>query len=235
MLCLGLTACNFTEEVYLQPDGSGSVAFSMDASALMALAADADSPPEEPVDTVMYFSDMLREKQDSISALPLAEQQRLARLEPYRLHMTMEPEAERFTFSLERDFTDISEVGDSFNAFQEAGALNPDNGDSPMGAATELQQSTAVDFSFASGRFKRSGRIVDADLHQQRLDSLEGAAAFLGGATYTLKIHFPSKVRSSTASDATLSLDGKTLVREVDLLEYLRDPTLLDMEVELEK
>jgi hypothetical protein len=57
---------------------------------------------------------------------------------------------------------------------------------------------------------------------------------FLGGSTYTLKVHFPRRVRSASSQEATLSVDGKTLIREVDFLEYLRNPALLDLEVELE-
>ena len=58
---------------------------------------------------------------------------------------------------------------------------------------------------------------------------------FLSGSTYTLKYHFPRKVKSTTAEEATFSADGKTLIYEVSFLEMMKDPKLLDIEVELEE
>lgn len=235
LVAIVFASCNFTEEIYLSEDGSGSIALSFDGSELMSITGEeGETPGQQAMDSVIYFSDILAEKKDSIASLPEAEQQRLAKLEPYRMHMKADPEAKSLFFSLERDFTDIGEIQDSFNAFQDASALDPDDNDSPMAASTEFYQSTDVSFSYGKGRFSRRAFITDSLLHQQRIDSLAGTEAFLSGSTYTLKIHFPRKVKSASTQEATLSMDGKTLIREVDFMEYLKNPSLLDMEVELE-
>ena len=76
---------------------------------------------------------------------------------------------------------------------------------------------------------------MDQELFQQQLDSLEGAEMFLSGSTYTLKYHFPKKIKSTTGEEATFSQDGKTLIYEVNFLDLMKNPSVLDLEVELEK
>lgn len=211
------------------------MALRFDGSEMMAMTEAMDSLPEAAMDSVIYFSDILDEKKDSISRLSAEEQQRLEKLRPYRMHIQSDPEKASLLFTLARDFDQISEMGNAFAAFQDASALDSDAGPGGQNPSEDFHPATEVAFSFDNGRFTRRTTITDSTLHQQQVDSLEGAGMFLSGSTYTLKIQFPGKVRSATAADATLSMDGKTLIREVDFLEYLKDPTLLDMEVELEQ
>ncbi|MBC2837710.1 hypothetical protein [Robiginitalea sp. SC105] len=234
-LLAGVAACNLTEEIYLKSDGSGSIALQFDGSEMMDMAEGLADSTSQKMDSVIYFSDILREKKDSIATLPADEQERLRNLEPYRMRMQSDPDAGEMLFTLERDFTDLSEVEDSFNAFQRAGTLDPDDESASMPGAPEIYESTQVSYALKDGIFRRKSVITDSVLHQRRLDSLEQSAMFLSGSTYTLKIHFPSRVKSSSAQNATLSMDGKTLIHEVGFMDYLRDPGVLDLEVELEK
>ncbi len=233
-LAAGVAACNLTEEIHLNPDGSGSIAIRFDGSEMMEMAGEemTDSTGQK-MDSVIYFSQLLDEKKDSIATLPAAEQQRLKSLEPYRMHMRADPEKKEMLLSLEREFASLAEVEDSFNAFQRAGSLDPEPGPGGVPGTPEIYESTQVHYTFGSARFSRRSEVIDSVLHQRRLDSLESTAMFLSGTTYTLKIHFPDPVKVSSSESATMSLDGKTLIQEVDFLEYLKDPTILDVEVEL--
>ncbi len=230
-----MASCNFTEEIYLNEDGSGSVELQFDGSELMEFSGEAmGEAAEKKLDTVYYFSDFLEEKKDSIATLSAEEQQQLQQLEPYRMRMNADPDSMKLLFTLARDFDDLDQVEDSFNAFQRAGAIDGNQANAGPSAGDALPESTEVSYGFNSGVFRRSSVITDSVLHQQRLDSLESGAMILSGSTYTLRIHFPRRVKSASTDQATLSMDGKTLIREVEFLEYLRDPTVLDLEVELE-
>lgn len=226
-----LASCHFTEEIYLNDNGSGSISLNFDGSELMSLTGDSLAMEESAMDSVVYFADILRENKDSIATLPVAEQERLRMLEPYRMHMKSDPASREMFFNLSRDFQNIGEVEDTFNALQKTGLM--DNEDSGQKGTPEFGESTSLAYRFDSGTFSRRSVITDSVLHRQRLDSLEGGM-FLEGSTYTLKIHFPRRVRSASSGEATLSLDGKTLIREVEFFEYLRNPAILDLEVELE-
>ena len=227
-----LTSCNFTEEIYLSENGSGSISLNFDGSELMSMAGDSLATEEKAMDSVIYFADLLREKKDSIATLPAKEQERLRMLEPYRMHMKSDPAAREMFFNLSRDFKNIGEVEDAFSAFQSTGVL--DSKDSTQADTPGFGESTSVSYRFESGTFSRRSVITDSVLHQQRLDSLDNGNMFLAGSTYTLKIHFPRRVRSASSEEATLSVDGKTLIREVEFVEYLRNPAILDLEVKLE-
>ncbi len=230
------TSCNFTEEIFIEADGSGSMALRFDGSEMMGFTDGAmDSIPEAATDSVIYFKDILEEKKDSIATLPPAEQTRLERLRPYRMRIQSDPQAETLFFTLERDFVQVSEIGDAFAAFQDASALEGQNRPPGNGRSDEFRPATEVTFGFRKGRFSRKSMIVDSARHQQQLDSLEGAGMFLSGSTYTLKVHFPRQIKSANVQDATLSMDRKTIIREVDFLEYIKNPRLLDLEVELER
>ena len=229
-------SCHFTEEIHLKEDGSGSIALSFDGSQLLSLS-DSTEVGENPVrqDSIIRFSDVLDEKRDSIRKLPQKEQERLEKLRPYQMRMITDHGAGEMKFILSREFRDISEIEDAFNAFQDAGALDPvKGGETPMEPTGEVYPSTEVSYSFQGNKFSRKGFVVDSVLHQQRLDSLRGSESFLSESTYKLEIHFPRKIRSASVEGATLSMDGKTLYYEVNFLEYLRRPEALDLEVLLE-
>lgn len=228
-----LASCHFTEEITLNENGTGSISLNFDGSEIMSMAGDSAVTEEKAVDSLVYFADLLREKKDSIATLPVAEQERLRQLEPYRMHLKSDPVAKELFISLSRDFKAITEVQDAFKAFQNSGALdNTQQG--PESETPDFSKGTEVNYAYVSNRFSRTTVVTDSALFRQRLDSLESGAMFLAGSTYTLKIHFPKRVKSASSDEATLSVDGKTLMREVDFLEYLKNPGLLNIEVELE-
>lgn len=235
MLIALASACNFTEEIHINEDGSGKLSISFDGSEMMEMAGDElTKTNEKAIDSIISFKDFLEEKKDSIAQLPIEEQEKLKKLEPFNMRMVMNPEKKEMMFDLYSEFKNVSEVNDAFGAFQDASSIggksNPQQG--PMKSA---EQPTEVDYSFNKNKFSRKAKIVDQELFQQQLDSLQGAEMFLSGSTYTLKYHFPKKIKSTTAEDATFSQDGKTLIYEVNFMELMKNPSVLDLEVELEK
>jgi len=228
-------SCNFTEEIHLKEDGSGKLSINFDGSEMMDMAGDElTKTNEEPIDSIISFKDFLEEKKDSIAQLPKEEQEKLKKLEPFNMRMVMDPEKKVMMFDLFSEFKNVNEVNDAFSAFQDASALGP-NANPQQGQIKPSEQATEVNYSFKKNTFTRKAKIMDQELFQQQLDSLEGAEMFLSGSTYTLKYHFPKKIKSTTAEEATFSQDGKTLIYEVNFLDLMKDPSVLDLEVELEK
>ncbi|MCL6273626.1 hypothetical protein M3P19_06370 [Muricauda sp. 2012CJ35-5] len=230
-----LGACNFTEEMYLNEDGTGKLSINFDGSELMEMAGEEMMKSDEKaVDSLISFKDLLEEKKDSIAQLSPEEQAKLKRLEPFNMHMVMNPEEKVMKFDLFSEFTKVEEVNDAFNAFQGASTFGPDNGgDKPGGLGSE-EPTTEVNYTFDKKTFSRKAKILDEVLFQQGLDSLQGAEMFLSGSTYTLKYHFPRRVKSANVEGATFSADGKTLFLEVGFMELMKNPSALDLEVELE-
>lgn len=228
-------SCNFTEEIHLKEDGSGKLSINFDGSEMMDMAGDELAKTnEKPIDSIISFKDFLEEKKDSIAQLPKEEQEKLKKLEPFNMRMVMDPEKKVMMFDLFSEFKNVNEVNDAFSAFQDASSLGP-NASPKTGTMKPSEQATEVNYTFKKNKFTRSAKIVDQELFQQQVDSLQSAEMFLSGSTYTLKYHFPKKIKSTTVKEATFSQDGKTLIYEVNFLDLMKDPSVLDLEVELEK
>ncbi len=70
---------------------------------------------------------------------------------------------------------------------------------------------------------------------QVQIDSLKGSESWLQNMKYTLKYTFPRKIVKSSIDDATYSLDAKTIEVTRSFVAYMKDPNVLDLEIELEK
>ena len=178
-----ISSCNFTEEISLKEDGSGKLSINFDGSELMEMAGEEMMKSnEKPVDSLFSFKDMLEEKKDSIAKLPPEGQAKLKQLEPFSMHMIMNPEEKIMKFDLFSEFEDVSEVNDAFNAFQGASALGPKSGQQKSTPIGNQDASTEVNYTFSNNIFSRKAKIIDEELFQKGLDSLQGAEMFLSGS-----------------------------------------------------
>lgn len=231
-------SCNFVEEIHLKEDGSGLININFDGDELMVMMASMDSTNQEKaIDSTLVFKELLLEKKDSIAQLSPEEQAKLKKLEPFSIHMLMDPQAQTLKFDFFSEFKNVNEVNDAFNAFQDASSIGP----KPTGAGPGKQekmggpdQTTQVYYDFSGNTFSRTMKIADQELFKKATDSLQSAEVFLAGSTYTFKYHFPRKVKSTNLEGATFSLDGKTMTYEVDFLQMMKDPESIILEVELE-
>lgn len=235
LITVFFVACNFTEEIYFNENGSGKMSIAFDGGEMLQMLPETDSTKlEEVIDSTLVFKDLLIEKKDSIAKLSPEQQAKLKRLEPFKLHMKVDAENGIMNFDMYTDFKNVSEVNDAFNSFQSASAIGPISGGKSMpGGATE--EATQVKYSFKRNKFKRETIILDQTLFANSIDSLAGAEMFLSGSTYTFKYHFPKRVKSTNIEEATFSMDGKTMVHDVNFLEMMKDPESMVIEVELEK
>ncbi|MEO0572558.1 MAG: hypothetical protein AAF039_12705 [Bacteroidota bacterium] len=238
ILFVGLAlACNFTEEIHFNEDGSGKLNIHFDGNEMMEMVASMDSTrtPEKAVDSTLVFKDLLEEKKDSIAKLSPEEQAKLKKLEPFSIRMVVNEDEGKMNFDMFSAFKNVEEVNDAFNAFQEASKLGPapsTSGPSPM---KNSEPTTKVTYAFDGATFSRTISIIDEKLFEKGLDSLQGAEMFLSGSTYTFKYHFPKKVKKVNVEGATFSMDGKTMIYEVNFMDMMKNPESINLEVELEK
>jgi hypothetical protein len=230
-----LVACNFTEEIYFNPDGSGKMNIAFDGSEMMQMIPENDSiAKDQVIDSTLVFRDFLIEKKDSIANLPLEEQANLKKLEPFSLHMQVDASKAIMNFEMFTDFKNVSEVNDAFNTFQNASSVGPSAGSQQM-PKNSGNEATKVDYTYNGTNFTRKASIKDQELFQKSIDSLQSAEMFLSSSTYTFKYHFPKRVKSTNIEQATFSMDGKTMIYEVNFLDMMKDPESIQIEVELEQ
>lgn len=233
VLTISLVSCQFTETMVLNEDGSGRMSLSMDLGEMMAFGGEmSQDSTAVKQDTIISFKDIFREKQDSISQLPVDEQKRLKAMEGYNIHLVADPEINVMVIEIFTDFKNISEANDLMKGFEQSGNLMPDgvSGNKDTGEPELL----GVTYSFNNGVFIRDAYIKDVERHKAQIDSMKQAESFMGSMRYKLKYTFPRRIKNSSVKDATFSLDGKTIEIERSFLDYFKNPDVLDLEVELE-
>ncbi len=236
VLSITFVSCQFTETMTLNEDGSGRMTISVDLSEMMGMMGEIgkDSTMVK-TDTIISFKEMFEEKKDSISKLSAKEQQKLKALENYNIHMNMDPEANKMIVDIFSDFKDVSESNDLMSAFEEMDDVLPNMGtDDGKKDEDGDDNNVAVRYSFKKGVFKRDAYIVDVEKHKAQVDSLASVESFMSVMTYKIKYTFPRKIKSASVEDAMYSSDGKTIEFERSFVESIKNPDVLDLEVELE-
>ena len=243
-LALMFTSCQFSENIYINEDGSGTMEFSMDASEMMEMVGQMGSGEstkgmDKAMDSTIVFKDFIEENRDSISKLSLEEQQKIKALEDFKMHMVMDPESKKMVFDLSTNFKDANNLQDMFKAMnsvsnlQGTGGAQQNTPSSPFSSVGD-GGSTDVQYSYVGNVFKRSSKVIDEELHKQSVDSLGQSEMMFGASKYKINYHFPRAVKSFSKEGAMYSEDRKTVTYEVGFMDMLKDPDLLDFEVILE-
>ena len=235
-LAFTVISCQFTESMVMNEDGSGTMSVEVNLNEMMAFggAAVTDSMTVK-MDTVISMKQFLEEKKDSISQLSANEQQKLRKLENYNIHMKMNSETSEMVYDISTKFKDISEANDILNGLEQASNLMPNTDANTQETKKEdSPEIIGVNYSYKKGVFKRDAYIKDKVLHQQQVDSMQQAEAFMGGSNYKLNYTFPKKIKKASNPEATFSDDKKTVSLQTTFIAYFKNPDLLDLEVELE-
>lgn len=229
-------SCQFTETMVMNDDGSGTMSVEVNLNEMMAFggAAVTDSMTVK-MDTIISMKQFMEEKKDSISQLSANEQQKLRKLENYNIHMKMNSETSEMVYDISTKFKDISEANDILNGLEQASNLMPNTDANTQETKKEdSPEIIGVNYSYKKGVFKRDAYIKDKVLHQQQVDSMQQAEAFMGGSNYKLNYTFPKKIKKASNPEATFSDDKKTVSLQTTFIAYFKNPDLLDLEVELE-
>lgn len=236
-LAFTVTSCQFTETMVMNEDGSGTMSVEVNLNEMMAFggAAVTDSMKVK-IDTIVYMKQFLEEKKDSISKLSASEQAKLTKLENFNIHMKMDSETSEMIYDISTQFKSVAEANDILSGLEQASNLMPDqDSNTEVKKEEDSPEVIGVNYSFKNGIFKRDAYIKDEKQHQQQVDSMKQAEAFMGGSNYTLNYTFPKKIKKTSNPEATFSADKKTVSVQAPFTAYFKNPDLLDLEVELER
>ncbi|MCB0464703.1 MAG: hypothetical protein KDC78_03365 [Aequorivita sp.] len=236
-LAFTATSCQFTETMVMNEDGSGTMTVELNLNEMMAFGGDAmKDSTQMKMDTIVYMKQFLEEKKDSISKLSAKEQEKLKKLENFNIHMKMDSETSEMIYDISTQFKNVSEANDILSGLEQAGDLMPDpDSNTEIKKEEDSPEVIGVNYSFKKGVFKRDAYIKDEKMHQQQVDSMKQAEAFMGSSNYTLNYTFPKKIKKVSNPEATFSDDKKTVRVQASFIAYFKNPDLLDLEVELEK
>lgn len=232
-LLFQFSACTVTENISFHADGSGNFSLDMDASELMAMVPNDSLKKEQnnqDIDSTFTFKQLLAEKKDSISKLPLADQAKLKKLEDYTMKMKMSAAQKQFFFSINREFKNVSELQDGMDVMNEVQRLgNPQKG-MPAGG---LSNNSSVAYALTDKKFTRKA-VLDKKAASAIDASDDGYKMIYESSNYIVTYHFPKRVKKVSNENAIFTEDRKTITIEYPFIDYLQNPDKLNFEVEFE-
>ncbi|AWI24534.1 hypothetical protein [Flavobacterium pallidum] len=238
---VALTSCNFTEEIYVNNDGGGKFSIQLDGSQLAAMAGkEMQNDPQagKVIDSTFSFKELFAAKEDSIAKLPTDEQERLRKLENYTVSMKMNAAEQQMLFTMATDFKNIGELEDAWSAMSGMSALDKGMGKTnPMAQAGGIgNNNSLLKYSYDGKKFSRKATLLKKETAETENDSLgEAFNMIYESSTYTVKYHFPKKVKKVSNASAMLSSDKKTVTVEYPFMDYMKEPEKLNFDVEFEK
>jgi hypothetical protein len=229
-----LSSCQFSENIYINEDGTGKMEFSFDGTELMKMAGDGmGETNEKAMDSTFSFKELFEGKQDSIAQLPAEERAILEELKNFTMRMVMNPETKEMKMDMITEFKSVGELQDMFSKMNKLQALNKDKSTNPAGSMGQAGF-TDLNYEYNGKVFKRNVTITDKALHQKMVDSLGEMTEMYASSTYKLNYHFPKPVKSVSNESALFSADRKMVTVSYSFMDYLLDPEALNLEVVLE-
>lgn len=237
-----LVGCNFTENLNVKDDGTGTFALEVDGSGLMAMAGDklseglTQKKDTKVIDSTFSFKEIFEAKKDSISKLSPEQQAALKKMENFVMHIKMNAEKQQFLFSMNTPFKsvgDLQNMMDGFTTLKDLkGKSDKDGMSNPL--ANGIGNNAKVDYSYNGKTFVRNAIVDKEALDKIKNDSLGMTKMFLASSKYTLKYHFPKAVKKVSNPDALFSADRKTVTVEYPFLDYMEHPEKLNLNVSFE-
>lgn len=225
-----LTSCMFTEEIYINNNGSGKYSFKIDMGDMMKSMGDMSAKDSlkkpEVLDTIVFFKDILEENKDSISKLTENDKEIIEAIKDLKLHMHVDEAKNEMLMDFNMDFNDISELKNMEQKIAKAQALND-----KKKKDKSIPSNSDVSYIFKDKTFSRNVSLKD--LSEDQLNEIKQASSFLEGGLYKIIYHFESEIKSVSFKDAQLSQDKKTMTIEIPMDSIMKHPKLLDFEVKL--
>jgi hypothetical protein len=237
-----LGSCNFTENLYVNTDGTGDFSIEVDGSGIMAMAGDqieekmTESKNTTTIDSTFSFKELFELKKDSIATLSAEEQASLKKMENFVMHMKMDSDKNELFFSMKTPFKKVSELQDMMNGFKTLKNLkgNAENSPTPNPLEEGLNNNTKLSYSYDGKTFTRSAFVDKEALATIEKDSLGMAKMIFASSKYTLKYHFPKAVKTVSNPDALFSSDRKTITIQYPFSDYMDSPEKMNIKVSFE-
>jgi len=228
------SSCTFTEEITINPDGTGKYNLDMDGSSFMAMMPNDSVKNEKSIDSVFSFKQLFEAKKDSISKLSNEEQAKIKRLENFNMRMKMNYAAKQFLFSMNTNFKSVAELQEVMSNMSEIQQMNKSQvQNNPMGNMGGFGgNNSKINYAYDGKKFSRKAVVDKEALKKVENDSAEASYKMIYEASkYIIKYHFPKPVKNVSNTTALFSEDRKTITIEYPFNEYMKEPEKLNFEV----
>ncbi len=233
-LLIVLTSCTFTEEITINPDGTGKYNLDMDGSSIMAMMPKDSLKQEKNIDSVFSFKEIFAAQKDSIAKLPKEEQAKIKSLEKFNIRMKMNFDTKQFLFAMNTDFKSVAELQEVMSSMSELQKMNKGQAKgNPMGDMGGFASSAAkINYTYNGKKFSRKATVDKEALRKLENDSAAASYKMIyESSKYIIKYHFPKPVKKVSNTSAMFSEDRKTVTIEYPFNQYMKEPEKLNFEV----
>jgi hypothetical protein len=252
ILTAGLSSCaNYTEELWLNKDGSGKYVVTADLSSMIEMMeafsemGDQDSTAEASpgfwesmgggeLDSVVAFTDSI--PQEVINQL-----ERPELLDKIQMRVIASKSKELFLTKVEMNFTNLKELDEIMKTMAQANELNKntqEDGGGTLGGDEGLAMLTGRKgghgFTLSKGKLTRSATDQDKSLLDEFTsdeESMSMLEMMMGESTFTTIVHLPGKVKKLSDSNKIGKVDGKTIRFEYNMLSLIKEELSTDFVV----
>lgn len=176
---LSLSACQMTEEITFNDDGSGMYHFKIDMSAMMKMGKGmnkskdslADAKLPEVKDTIIQFSDIISQMKDSIKDLTQEEKRAFKHLKKMSLRVQMDETKDQMMMSYTLPFKHVSEL-ETVMADLKTIEDKRKGKSNDLKGLDEVMSQSKVRYSFNQHSFKRTA-IIKEQAEAQVQDSTQ--------------------------------------------------------------
>lgn len=240
-LILSLTSCTFTENITINPDGTGQYVLNMDGSSFMAMIPkdSLGNKNQKAVDTTFSFKQILEETKDSVAKLPKEQQDKLKNLANFNMRMKMNYESKDFLVTMNTNFNSVAElqnVMDNLGELQKMSKGKKTFGGNSTGGMDFFGKSNArINYFYDGVKFSRKAIVDKQAMKALQTGDEKKLEMFFESSKYVLKYHFPKAVKSISNKSALFSEDRKTITLEYTFNEFMKSPEKLNFEVVFQK
>lgn len=278
LFVFSLASCSITEKVIINENGSGKFAYEIDASKMMSMMGsafkeiDADDSEKSKkkkkkkkksediiqeenkiskkvVDSTFTFKEVFASKQDSISKLPIEEQEKIKKMERFSVRYVVNDEKGIMNYSIFTEFNTIAELQDVMTPLQSMKSLSPTGQQAGgLGMAPDALEDKSSTHYFYDGKTfkkmvssleKKKEEVVETDKEispeseklAEELRLKESFEMFYSQSDYKVVCQFPKPVKKVSIEGALYSEDRKTITIEYSLKDYMENPDKLNFEV----
>ena len=236
-----LTSCTFTENIYVNDNGTGKFSLDMDGSALMEMAGDQlgnqmGADAKKNIDSTFTFKQLLADKKDSIAKLSPEAQNEIKKLEDLTVNLKMNGEKKEFQMAFYRDFKNVNELHDILQSMNTLQKLEGGSTGSNPFAGSMGQNNSTLSYTYDGKKFTRKA-ILDKQKTAEKLkdSSADMSKMIFASSNYILKYHFPKRIKKVSNASALFSEDRKTVTLQYSFTDYMENPDKLNFDVEFEK
>lgn len=235
-----LTSCTFTENIYINDNGTGKFSVDMDGSSMMAMAGDQlgeqmGADAKKNIDSTFTFKQLIEEKKDSISKLSPEAQKEIKKLENFVFNIKMNGEQKQFLMNIATDFKNVNELQDILQTMSMLQKL--EGGASPSNPFAGLgDNKSKLNYTYDGKKFTRKAVIDQQKMAEKAKDTAADMSKMIFASShYVVKYHFPKKIKKVSNPNALFSEDRKTITIQYPFTDYMENPDKLNFDVEFEK